>query len=408
MHELIGWSDNLAFLPYNDEWQKQRKLFQQQLSRKGVFVFQNIQLRAATTLLNNLLRDPDMFDDHCRRYATSVIMEIAYGHEIVSDDDPYLQIAKEVNNVVTGAGDPGATPPDLFPILKKLPPWFPGAWFIRYGQEARKVVHKVKEWPFREVIANMAAGTANESFLSLTLEELACAGNQDPEMVEMAKVAAAHFYAAGGDTTYSTILIFIFAVLLNPDAQKKAQKEIDEVIGNTRLPDFSDRDSLPMVECVINEAVRWHQAGPLAIPHRTMEEDTYRGYRIPKGAVVIGNVRGITLDESVYADPHCFYPERYLPRPAGNGEPHPASMYGFGRRVCPGRHLADNSVWIVGATILASFDIIFAKDENGCDIVPPEEFTSGLTSHPKPFRCNILPRSTVVKNIAHHDMFHVR
>lgn len=45
-------------------------------------------------------------------------------------------------------------------------------------------------------------------------------------------------------------------MLLNPDAQAKAQKEIDSVVGRGRLPDFTDRDALPYVECVAQESMR--------------------------------------------------------------------------------------------------------------------------------------------------------
>ncbi|KAG8768621.1 cytochrome c oxidase subunit 2 [Ceratobasidium sp. 428] len=73
---------------------------------------------------------------------------------------------------------------------------------------------------------------------------------------------------------------------LYPEVQVKAQAEVDRVIGKDRLPEMSDRASLPYVECVLKEVLRWQSVVPLGIPHACMEEDEYKGYRIPKGATV--------------------------------------------------------------------------------------------------------------------------
>ena len=92
---------------------------------------------------------------------------------------------------------------------------------------------------------------------------------------------------------------------LYPEAQKKAQAEIDTVVGPNRLPDFHDRPSLPYINAVIKELSRWNLVGPLGrffiiiivvtmmcsegIPHMSTSDDEYNGFYIPKGTVVIGN-----------------------------------------------------------------------------------------------------------------------
>ncbi|KAI0259753.1 cytochrome P450 [Gloeopeniophorella convolvens] len=96
-------------------------------------------------------------------------------------------------------------------------------------------------------------------------------------------------YMTGSDTTVSVLQTFILAMLKYPEVQREAQAEIDNVVGNSRLPDFSDQDSLPYVNAVLKEALRWHPVLPLAIPHRTTQPHTYNGYFIPVGATVIGN-----------------------------------------------------------------------------------------------------------------------
>jgi cytochrome P450 len=76
---------------------------------------------------------------------------------------------------------------------------------------------------------------------------------------------------------------------LYPDVQAKAQAEIDRVIGSSRLPTFSDRESLPYIDAIVKETVRWHTVAPVAVPHKADEDDIFHGYFIPKGAILIAN-----------------------------------------------------------------------------------------------------------------------
>jgi len=99
-------------------------------------------------------------------------------------------------------------------------------------------------------------------------------------------------------------------MVLHPDAQRKAQAEIDNVVGTARLPDFGDEASLPYVSALVNEVMRWHPVAPvgtyltyifphdealdlssgfLAVPHRLVVDDVYEGYFLPAGSIVIGN-----------------------------------------------------------------------------------------------------------------------
>lgn len=84
-------------------------------------------------------------------------------------------------------------------------------------------------------------------------------------------------------------MTFFLAMALFPGVQKKAQEEIDRVIGNNRLPVSSDKDSLPYIWATVKETHRWYPVVPMAIPHCASEDDTIRGYRIPKGSILIPN-----------------------------------------------------------------------------------------------------------------------
>lgn len=82
---------------------------------------------------------------------------------------------------------------------------------------------------------------------------------------------------------------FFLAMALNPDALKKAQAELDMVVGPHRLPTHDDRDDLPYVNAVVKETLRWQTAVPFSIPHKITEDTVYNGYFIPAGTTIVPN-----------------------------------------------------------------------------------------------------------------------
>jgi hypothetical protein len=130
---------------------------------------------------------------------------------------------------------------------------------------------------------------------------------------------------------------------------------------------------------------------PIGIPHATAEDDVYEGYCIPRGSTILVNIWHILSDPSVYPDPTEFKPERYL---GENPQRDPAPIaFGFGRRVCPGINMAYSSVFIEIAMTLSVFNISKYVDEAGNVVEPEIHYSDGTVSHPKPFKCDIKPRS---------------
>ncbi|KIJ12556.1 hypothetical protein PAXINDRAFT_14634 [Paxillus involutus ATCC 200175] len=97
------------------------------------------------------------------------------------------------------------------------------------------------------------------------------------------KHASASAFLASTETTSSSLIAFTLAMVENPHVWKRAQAEIDSVIEIDRLPEFDDRTSLPYVEAILGETMRWQPVVPLGIPHATTSSDVYKGFYIPKG-----------------------------------------------------------------------------------------------------------------------------
>jgi fumagillin biosynthesis cytochrome P450 monooxygenase len=81
--------------------------------------------------------------------------------------------------------------------------------------------------------------------------------------LEIIKHATATLYLGGSDTTVASAVDFFLAMLVYPDVQRKAQVEIDRVVGKDRLPEMNDAPQLPYVQGVVNECLRWLPATPV-------------------------------------------------------------------------------------------------------------------------------------------------
>jgi len=164
---------------------------------------------------------------------------------------------------------------------------------------------------------------------------------------------------------------WILAMLAYPETQARAQAELDAVVGRARLPTFADYPFLPYIRAMVQEILRWRPVAPLALPHQLSEDDWYEGMFIPKGTICIPNVWQMNHDPEVYGENVThFDPARHLdgngdikPGPSGAREGHVS--YGFGRRDCPGRHLANDSLFIDIALILWASKIERKKDASG-------------------------------------------
>ncbi|KAJ6580641.1 cytochrome P450 [Mycena capillaripes] len=410
--ELMGWDFGIGLMNYGDRWRSHRKILHDAFHIGAAKQFHTQELAAAHTLLRRILQDPRDVMEHFRHMMGALMMDVTYGIDVRSSDDPYITLAKDAMHGFSVATIPGAFLVDTIPALKYVPEWAPGAEFKRKARQWKKITRDLLEVPFSAAKQNIAIGTTKTSFTSLNLRILDDAtGSEKEDQEAVVKAAAANMYAAGADTTVSALGTFILGMLVNPEAQKKAQAEIDSVVGAGQLPDFADKEALPYVSAIVKEVLRWRNVTPIAIPHHVGVEDEYRGYRIPAGSIVIGNAWAILHDENMYPDPQSFNPERFLL----DGKLNPAirdpeTVAFFWTevgaldailksclhkcRICPGMHMATATLWIKIASILSTLNINKPVDQNGKPIEPSYAYFPGLVSIPLPFECSMTPRSS--------------
>ncbi|KAG2148111.1 cytochrome P450 [Suillus clintonianus] len=419
--ELCGWKHTLSLLPCGDRFRQYRKNLRRVAGiHAALDIYNPVQDIETRQFLKRMFETPDQLQEQLRHTAGAIILRISHGYEVKESNDPFVDLADRAMDQFSRLTAPGAFMVDIVPSLAKVPEWLPGASFKRLAREWHETLEEMVSAPHNFVKDQMAAGIAPKSFTSNLLEGRTLSAEED----HIVKWSAASLYAGGADTTVSSIYSFFLAMTLFPDAQKKAQAEIDAVIGPDRLPSFADRDFLPYTEALAKEVLRWHAVAPTGGPHRATEDDIHDTYYIPKDSLIIPNIWFMLNDPRTYANPSQFNPERFLTKDGKLSETDPRVIcFGFGRRICPGLHLADASIWISAAMSLAVFDISKAV-ENGIEITPEVDPSSGAIryvalligvppsvmhihtcrgSHPKPFKCSIKPRSAKAIGLIQQD-----
>ncbi|KAG6861010.1 hypothetical protein C0995_004863 [Termitomyces sp. Mi166 len=279
-------------------------------------------------LLYRFLVAPEDFITHFRNAAGEIVMATVYDRNMSkSTTEKFVTFSEHAITKLTESFFPGAVAVNALPFLRHIPAWFPGAGFHVYAADCRIYTSQMLEVPFEW----KAAGIELSSFAEQLLRRNSVLGPMALPEADLKCVTATAF-AAGADTVVSSAGTFIYTMLLNPDVQKKAQEEIDNVVGKNRLPDFSDRPNLPYVEAVFREVMRWHPVLPLGVAHSTTEDDVYNGYFIPKGTTVMPNIWSMTHDESRYPEPDLFKPERFFDENGELNNDDDILAFGFGRR----------------------------------------------------------------------------
>jgi cytochrome P450 len=242
----------------------------------------SLQQAESTQSMRDLCETPEQFDQHMRRYATSVILSSVFGKRGARFEDPDVRAIYHVRDQFSEILEPGNTPPaDFFPILKYLPQflatWKQRAAAVRQGQQ------NLYLGLLSGTKARISRGIPVNCFMDrlLTEAETSKHGLDDEHLAYVGGV----MMEAGSDSTSSTLLSFILAMMKYSEVQKKAQKEVDAVCGTSRSPTFEDLENLPYIRaCVsevtmittcmtirlwlsISQTLRWRPAVPAAFPH---------------------------------------------------------------------------------------------------------------------------------------------
>ncbi|TFK73304.1 cytochrome P450 [Pluteus cervinus] len=385
---LMGLDFNATFLRYGNIWREHRKAFQLGFRKEMIGTYHPIIELETNKFLRRLIAHPKDLKEHCQFFPASIVMSIVYGHELESSEDPILVTTKRAIQLGNPTIMTGALLMITFPVLLNIPRWLPGGGFHDVAARSRKAISEMIEMPYAIVKDRMQNGVDKPSLVQDLLEKQEAKGVDDESVL---KNVAGSAFGAGVDTTDCALGTLFLALSLHPEVQKRARSEIASVTGMTRLPVFNDRPSLPYVEAICRELRRWRPEAPAGVPRATSQDDIYQGYFIPKGSMIFFNTWGMTHNPDIYPDPEEFKPERFLNTDGSLNDDDCHLTFGFGRRICPGRYLASDIVWLAAVRIIATLELSDPKDPATGESIDLDkhQYSNETLSHPPRFICTI-------------------
>ncbi|PKY02885.1 cytochrome P450 [Aspergillus campestris IBT 28561] len=299
-----------AFMPYGPEWRLNRRLHASVLNVRAVDMYRGLQDSQSKLLLRSFLHSSD-FSSAFHNYTADLMFTLAFGKgQGKGKDDADHRRIEQINEMATfvlqGASTMGVLL-ELFPFLDVLPRnlimrWRSQAAAIHektkrvYSECCRSALEATDCWNWaREITSTQRKAGAETALLS------------DSDALSY---SVGELYVAGVHTTRMVLEVVVLAALRYADTVRQAQAELDAVVGEERMPDFTDLDAdkLPYIRAFVSEALRWKPISPIAVPHAVIQDDEYMGYRIPRGATVIANQYAMNMDEGVWGDPGVFRP----------------------------------------------------------------------------------------------------
>ncbi|CAH0024660.1 unnamed protein product [Clonostachys rhizophaga] len=369
----------LVVMRYGDNWRMIHRMIHNVMNIKAAVTYVPYQDLENKFLLEGLLDTPADFLAHIRRFTYSLSTQMIFGYRCVNNRDPnLLQLFESFENWGKLAGSSSAQIADLFPVLQKLPDFMTPN--VSYAKKLFEIERKnyVGHWMKSKKVLDSAKG------LHCFCNDIYGVQSQEGFSDDAAGYTSGSLLEAGSDTTASTLYGFIQAALVWPEVQQSAQEEIDQVVGPSRLPTIDDYENLPYIRCCIKESLRWMPTVILGVPHAAIKEDT-----------------AIHMDPERSENPRVFNPERFrgddtslYQSAVGNTKNRDNFVFGAGRRLCQGIHIAERSLFLEISRLMRAFNFELPVDAKGVPIqYDIEDLVGGITAQPSDYPAIIKPRS---------------
>ncbi|KAJ5146289.1 Cytochrome P450 E-class group I [Penicillium bovifimosum] len=380
--------------PYNDRWRKHRRIATTWLSQRAVDTYSPVLDRESLSLVKALYDEskgglvPVNPQPHAGRCSLNNMTTITFGFRTDSIKHPLVGQALKLSREFMNCTGPMSNLVDFVPLLQYLP-----TPMHRRGKKLHRGLVETYGGIIKDTERKMKAGEKVNDCLAKTMIELRHKEQLDD--LDMAILASA-FMIGGVETTAAIMQWFSALIPAYPEIQKKAQEELDRVVGRDRLPNIEDEKNLPYCHAIIKEVERVHNPFWLGTPHVASEDFVYEGQYIPKDTVVVLNTWTMHHDSHRHSNPDKFNPDRYINDPltsadsANSADPMERDhwMFGAGRRICPGMIVAEREIWLTISRMLWAFDMYEIPGEP----IDLKEYDGLSGRSPVPFRIGLKPR----------------
>ncbi|KAF7019455.1 hypothetical protein CFC21_032629 [Triticum aestivum] len=350
---------SVPWLPPAPKWRALRKMMATELFAPhrldALHHLRSDKVRELTDHVARLAREGTAVNIGRVAFTTSLnlISRTIFSIDLTSLDD--MSSSKEFQEVITaimeGLGTPNLS--DFFPVL--APADLQGMRRRLARLFAR--LHAVFDAEVDQRLHGRDAGQPRKNdFLDVLLDVAAREDGKDLLDRETLRSHFTDLFAAGSDTSSSTVEWAMTELLQNPSSMAMVCDELAQVIGSRRNIEEADISRLPYLQAVIKETFRLHPPAPLLLPRQPETTVKIAGCTIPKGSRVFINVWAIGRDKDVWIEPEKFMPERFLGSTIDfRGVDFELLPFGAGRRLCPGMALAIRMVHVMLASLLNQF-----------------------------------------------------
>ncbi|KAG8770646.1 hypothetical protein FRB91_004275 [Serendipita sp. 411] len=384
---LMGAGYSLPFLQQGPEFNEQRKLFRTSLGPHVLGSYDRLIQQTIESFISDVRGFEGDPYPRVARSVSTIVTTITYGEQFYKDHGEAL-VQLNIDNIqLVSWAFTRFWAVDVLHFLRYVPSWFPGTHFQQIAKTSTEQIQRIRFWPFGCIKDAVAKGTADESMVSRHLNDPAFS---DSTICDTAAI----MYSVGVDTTSTALTNLLYALFLHPEWQSKLQKELDEVVGRGHLPTAKDIPKLKLFYAVWKESFRLYPPVPLGVPHVSTEADVYNGLYIPQGSMIHCNIGAMLRDSRVWGeDSEDFNPNRFLSEFNPKAESLPdvsVTPFGFGRRICPGRFLAEKVGCQLAASVLSVYSLTPAEGE---PVTPTMIFEDTTIRRPINFKCHFKPRS---------------
>ncbi len=272
-------------------------------------------------------------------------------------------------------------------LLKFLPEWMLGITEMR---EMRDTTHDFLQEVIDEHKENRSEGEEPKDFVDAFLDEMEKEDKHASFDETQLKVVCTELFGAGAEPTSVTIRWALRFLASHPEVQKKAQEEIDAVVGQDKQVRLSDKDQLHYLRATIEDAVRLSDIHPVGVVHAPSKDTMIDGYVVPKNTFVFPNYHRIHRDPESWSHPEELHPEHWLDEEGKfiTGQRRGFVAFGCGRRRCPGQEVAHAQLFCFLSNLLRRFSFELAPGDDGSNV----ETTAGVVVGPKPYQLVIRER----------------